>query len=141
MKNILFLISLVFCISVAKGEENSKDVDSRICQVQPFTYTCVMHPEIHATKPGKCPKCGMVLVKEKLQKAAKQAAKPVKASKGNIPAQKPVPAKSESLKKEGPQKSLPKETASVSKSKPGKTVRYDLYVRDTIVNFTGKAKR
>jgi CopA family copper-resistance protein len=28
------------------------------------TYTCPMHPEIHATKPGKCPKCGMNLVKE-----------------------------------------------------------------------------
>jgi hypothetical protein len=24
-----------------------------------------MHPEIHASKPGKCPKCGMDLVKEK----------------------------------------------------------------------------
>ncbi len=32
--------------------------------VQPVTYTCPMHPEIHATKPGNCPKCGMRLVKE-----------------------------------------------------------------------------
>ncbi|MFV8361012.1 heavy metal-binding domain-containing protein [Flavobacterium sp. LS1P3] len=24
-----------------------------------------MHPEIHAIKPGKCPKCGMDLIKEK----------------------------------------------------------------------------
>src|SRR4249920_2235429 len=32
---------------------------------KPVTYTCVMHPEIHATKPGNCPKCGMKLVKEK----------------------------------------------------------------------------
>ncbi len=29
------------------------------------TYTCVMHPEIHAAQPGKCPKCGMDLVPEK----------------------------------------------------------------------------
>ncbi|MBP6478717.1 MAG: hypothetical protein KA290_13455, partial [Chitinophagaceae bacterium] len=30
-----------------------------------ITYTCPMHPEIHATKPGSCSKCGMTLVKEK----------------------------------------------------------------------------
>jgi DNA-directed RNA polymerase subunit RPC12/RpoP len=34
-------------------------------QGQPVTYTCPMHPEIHAAKPGNCPKCGMRLVKEK----------------------------------------------------------------------------
>jgi hypothetical protein len=27
-------------------------------------YTCPMHPEIAQDKPGKCPKCGMNLVKE-----------------------------------------------------------------------------
>ena len=40
-------------------------------------YTCVMHPEIRSPKPGKCPKCGMALVKEKpknvtLKASAKQ---------------------------------------------------------------------
>jgi hypothetical protein len=25
-------------------------------------YTCSMHPEVAASKPGKCPKCGMNLV-------------------------------------------------------------------------------
>jgi hypothetical protein len=25
------------------------------------SYTCPMHPEVHATKPGRCPKCGMTL--------------------------------------------------------------------------------
>ena len=34
-------------------------------QPQATTYTCVMHREIHATKPGNCPICGMKLVKEK----------------------------------------------------------------------------
>lgn len=28
-------------------------------------YTCVMHPEVIADKPGKCPKCGMTLVVKK----------------------------------------------------------------------------
>jgi Cu(I)/Ag(I) efflux system membrane fusion protein len=26
-------------------------------------YTCAMHPEVITNKPGKCPKCGMTLVK------------------------------------------------------------------------------
>ncbi len=29
---------------------------------QEMKYTCVMHPEVIADKPGKCPKCGMKLV-------------------------------------------------------------------------------
>ncbi len=28
------------------------------------TYTCPMHPEVNSDKPGKCPKCEMVLVKK-----------------------------------------------------------------------------
>lgn len=31
----------------------------------PTVYTCVMHPEVRLPDPGKCPKCGMTLVKEK----------------------------------------------------------------------------
>ncbi len=28
------------------------------------TYTCSMHPEVISDKPGKCPKCGMTLIKK-----------------------------------------------------------------------------
>lgn len=28
-------------------------------------YTCSMHPEVSATAPGRCPKCGMDLVPKK----------------------------------------------------------------------------
>ena len=31
-------------------------------------YTCPMHPEVISDKPGKCPKCGMDLVKKKTAK-------------------------------------------------------------------------
>ncbi len=45
-------------------------------------YTCPMHPEVVSPTPGKCPKCGMTLVRQK-----KPAAKPPKgkesASDGN----------------------------------------------------------
>lgn len=27
-------------------------------------YTCAMHPEVRSDKPGKCPKCGMDLVRK-----------------------------------------------------------------------------
>ena len=30
----------------------------------PTIYTCVMHPEVQQRAPGKCPKCGMTLVKK-----------------------------------------------------------------------------
>lgn len=35
-------------------------------------------PEIHATEPGNCPKCGMKLIEEKPKQVAKT--KPVKSS-------------------------------------------------------------
>jgi rubrerythrin len=31
---------------------------------QGFYYTCRMHPQIHSDKPGKCPICGMTLIKK-----------------------------------------------------------------------------
>jgi rubrerythrin len=31
---------------------------------QAFYYTCPLHPQIHADKPGKCPICGMTLIKK-----------------------------------------------------------------------------
>ncbi|TAL77611.1 MAG: hypothetical protein EPN88_02520 [Bacteroidetes bacterium] len=33
---------------------------------QKLYYTCSMHPEVHSDKPGKCPKCGMNLVKKEM---------------------------------------------------------------------------
>ena len=33
------------------------------------TYTCPMHPEVRSATPGKCPKCGMNLVKMNESKA------------------------------------------------------------------------
>ena len=47
-------------------------------------YTCPMHPEVVANKPGKCTKCGMTLVEKKEVK--KDAAKKDKTSM-----EKPMP--------------------------------------------------
>ncbi len=134
MKKIVLII--IFSIGFFANAQVKKEA-------QQTFYTCVMHPEIHLAKPGKCPKCGMTLVKEK--------AKPIK----NIVVKKPVPTKkvtSETNKEVSePIKETPKIVAvpkdiSTSENKPiintiAKTVRYDLYVRDTIVNFSGKEKR
>ena len=80
-------------------------------------YTCPMHSEVISDKPGKCPKCGMELVeKENHQHTA------VENPKG--------------------EKSVLKRNSENGKvTFGGKTVRYDLYVKDTIVNFTGKNRR
>lgn len=38
------------------GGETTADVDA--------IYACPMHPEVTSPTPGKCPKCGMTLVKK-----------------------------------------------------------------------------
>lgn len=101
-------------------------------------YTCVMHPEIHSPKPGKCPKCGMALIKEKTKSVKKKTTvpQPLKPSPkkevGN-------PDKIPPIKKTEKTEPAPKDIAI--KNEPPKTVRYDLYVRDTLVNFGDKPKR
>jgi hypothetical protein len=85
-------------------------------QSQSQKYTCPMHPEIISDQPGKCPKCGMDLVE--IEDHSKHQAEPE------------------------PQNSVLKRNSENGKvSFGGKTVRYDLYVKDTIVNFTGKTRR
>ena len=45
-----------------------KNVSNLVGQTQPAAqgeiYACPMHPEVTSDKPGKCPKCGMTLVKK-----------------------------------------------------------------------------
>ena len=131
MKNI-FIILLLFL-------NNSFLVAQIKTKPQTF-YTCVMHPEIHESKPGNCPKCGMVLIKEK--------SKPIK----KAVVKKPVVVKkilSENKKEVSETKkvstNLPiQKPVLENKIKPktiSKTVRYDLYVRDTIVTIGNKPKR
>jgi CopA family copper-resistance protein len=92
---------------------------------QPVTYTCPMHPEIHADKPGNCPKCGMKLLKEK----------PKDNSGNSGTMDMPMGNNANvSMAKAGLIKTIVNNT-------PPRTIRYDLYIKDTIVNFTGKPKR
>jgi rubrerythrin len=47
-------------------KQTSEELKRRSEQPTPqaFYYTCVMHPQVHADKPGKCPICGMTLIKK-----------------------------------------------------------------------------
>ncbi len=127
-------------------------------QVQPATYTCVMHPEIHSTKPGNCPKCGMKLVKEKPKANADNKAKDdMKMGDMKMPMKDGDKTKDDmgGMKMDGMQmengdatmdnimmakKNLGPIKTITSQARPH-TVRYDLYIRDTTVIFGKKPKR
>jgi CopA family copper-resistance protein len=99
-------------------------------------YTCLMHPEIKSDKSGNCPKCGMKLVKQNPKTDKPPIAQPTKPAdtyKNNQPIANPD------------QKNALIEKAGHKIEKPGltyqpKTVRYDLYVNDTLVNYSGKQR-
>ncbi|MFV8341708.1 multicopper oxidase domain-containing protein [Flavobacterium sp. XS2P39] len=146
---ILFLTICFFAPENTNAENRSKKME--VLQTQPVSYTCVMHPEIHASKPGKCPKCGMDLIKEKLVKKTvpkKQALKKV--------VKKRMPVKVNGVQNKGANDDLNKNHSNdpvdntkvkeesvkrIVKNAPSRTIRYDLYVRDTIVTFGDKPKR
>ena len=47
-----------------KGTSDEMKEKSAQTSPQSFYYTCRMHRQIHSNKPGKCPICGMTLIKK-----------------------------------------------------------------------------
>lgn len=61
----LFIISLVFSSTIALNSCNQKATKEHVAHEAPKdVYTCSMHREIIRDKPGKCPICGMTLIKK-----------------------------------------------------------------------------
>jgi Cu+-exporting ATPase len=58
-----------FCMEGCKEKfkENPEKYTKKKADVKEI-YTCPMHPDVKSDKPGKCPKCGMKLVKKMMQK-------------------------------------------------------------------------
>src|SRR6478609_665772 len=86
MKNILILILISFSITI-NAQHEGHTTPTKKAEARSVSYTCPMHPEIHSPKPGKCPKCGMNLVKEKI-KAKPANAKPKSGKAKSQPAAK-----------------------------------------------------
>lgn len=126
-------------MKMPKDTSSSKPVNKEIndttqvsstSQEQPVTYTCPMHPEIHSNKPGNCPKCGMKLVNEEA-KADPDEQEGINMSMDDNSIMDKIKKAKVNL---GP-------INTITSSIPPRTVRYDLYIADTIVNFSGKSKR
>lgn len=67
MKKIFFiaviLLSIGLVIIACSGTDN-KTKTERLTKDE--TYTCPMHNEVMSDKPGKCSKCGKILMKQKM---------------------------------------------------------------------------
>jgi FtsP/CotA-like multicopper oxidase with cupredoxin domain len=159
----LFLGLFLFNISAISAQNNGKSLPDG------SYYTCTMDPKIHNDKPGSCPICGMDLVKVKGKKPKPKPApkadhghdapKPTEKDKANAPVkdmdkmdhppkQTDAPATKpmdmgdmDTLKMDKMPLPIEPKKPPVVVVAPPRTVRYDLYMRDTTVNFTGKPRR
>lgn len=100
-------------LAEAQHSDHTAPKTKQASKTTAVSYICPMHPEVRSNKPGKCPKCGMALVQD--------TANPATRHKEH---EQPAAAGATASKSSGP-------------AKP-KAVRYDLYITDTIVNYTGR---
>ena len=146
MKKItLTILILTYCSFAQAQDMKGMDMEKKETkqQPQPATYTCPMHPEIHATKPGNCPKCGMKLIIEKLKIVATKTVtkhEEKQLSKSNT-SQKKDSTDGINMGSMDMPKAKPMPTKTIVNNTPPHTVHYDLYIRDTTVTFGKKPKR
>ncbi|WP_443943487.1 multicopper oxidase domain-containing protein [Pedobacter sp. AW1-32] len=128
MKTIftIYLVFVAFAVSAQSSTKTEMPATHKTSEV----FTCPMHPEILSENPGKCPKCGMDLVAKKIHINTHDQATPTHKSGKRSLKEQISQAKN----------NLGEIHFKLADLKP-RTVRYDLYVADTTVNYGGKAKR
>jgi len=134
---ILLVALFILTSSVVFGQNTNNS------STEPIIYTCTMDPEVRSNKPGNCPKCGMKLVKKKPKtRKPKSKSLPEPQKEMDMPMVKDktiAPGNSAKMDMDGAKRPMVKKVAEAPYTP--KIVRYDLYLRDTTVNFTGKTKR
>lgn len=151
---ILTIIFLLATTTTGYTQTGMKGMKMPPKESNEVIYTCVMHPEIRSAKPGKCPKCGMELVKKVIKRKEVPKQTPVK----NDPIEKRGEGKkieqektNDHISTDGmPMRDVTnKEEKAVTANSKLKTIKagkprkvhYDLYVADTVVNYTGKRRK
>jgi hypothetical protein len=69
MKKILLIAAILFFFAAeftACNNDKNKGNTQKEALTADEMYTCTMHNEVMSDKPGKCPKCEMDLVKQKM---------------------------------------------------------------------------
>ena len=61
--------TMVFAQDTTKTEKKQMVKTNMEMQKDSVYYTCTMHPEVRMDSPGKCPTCGMDLVKKTVKAA------------------------------------------------------------------------
>jgi hypothetical protein len=74
---VAFIISgtMVFAQETTKTLNKETLKANTELQKDSVYYTCTMHPDVKMDKPGKCPQCGMDLVKTTMKPAGTKATK------------------------------------------------------------------
>jgi Cu+-exporting ATPase len=76
-KILLTLFALIISGTMVFAQDTTKIVKKQTLktttemQKDSVYYTCTMHPDVKLDKPGKCPKCGMDLVKTTVKTGTK----------------------------------------------------------------------
>lgn len=140
-------------IPMAKTHVERNNASAEADTLQKAFYTCPMHSDIHSAKPGNCPMCGMKLIKEKVVEDHHNHSEPKQTDtqkdtsahvNGNMDG---MQMNDQEESADGQQAKYKQAKANlgpiktIASNEPPRTIRYDLYINDTIVTFGKKPKR